>query len=280
MRPEGASRTADEAAWHRAAHQLLEKGQLLCDPLAVRILGETPEAIAKAAREQPEQSDLRIFIAARTRFAEDTLAAAVRGGARQLVVLGAGLDTFAYRNVHRDLRVFEVDHPATQAWKRERLARASIEEPASLTFVAIDFEQQSLCDGLSAAGFDASIPAFFTWLGVVVYLSEAAAWSTLRFIAGMLANSHVVFDYSNPLKSVSATLRAGNTVHAKRMAKMGEPWINFFDTEELHRKLRAIGFTELDDLGPTQIVARYLPGRALPENDVGPHLLHAAKRRK
>ena len=118
------SQTAQRAAAHRAAHQLLEHGRIFHDPLAVQILGESPGTIAREAAANPERRGMRLFIAARARFAESAVAAAVQRGVRQLVVLGAGLDTFAYRNPHADLRVFEVDHPATQAWKRQRLAEA------------------------------------------------------------------------------------------------------------------------------------------------------------
>jgi methyltransferase (TIGR00027 family) len=111
---------------------------------------------------------MRIFIAVRTRFAEDALAAAVQRGVCQVVVLGAGLDTFAYRSTLRDrLRIFEVDHPATQAWKHQRLGDAAIAIPTSLTSAPVDFERQTLAEGLAAAGFDPAQQTFFTWLGVV-----------------------------------------------------------------------------------------------------------------
>src|SRR5208283_4755726 len=110
------------AAAHRAAHQVLEQGRIFADPLALRILGKDAETVAREAEKQPSARRMRIFIAARARFAEDALAAAVERGVRQLVVLGAGLDTYAYRSPLRDrLRIFEVDHPATQAWKRQCL---------------------------------------------------------------------------------------------------------------------------------------------------------------
>jgi methyltransferase (TIGR00027 family) len=116
---------------------------------------------------------MRIFIAVRTRFAEDALAAAVERGVRQVVVLGAGLDTYAYRSTLRDrLCIFEVDHPATQAWKRQRLVDAAIPIPNSLTFAPIDFKHQTLAEGLAAAGFDSAQQTFFTWLGVVPYLAS------------------------------------------------------------------------------------------------------------
>jgi methyltransferase (TIGR00027 family) len=129
---------------------------------------------------------MRIFIVVRTRFAEDALAAAVGRGVRQVVVLGAGLDTYAYRSTLRDrLRIFEVDHPATQVWKRQRLEDAAIPIPNSLTFAPIDFERQTLAEGLAAAGFDVSQQTFFTWLGVVPYLTLEAVWLTLGFIASL-----------------------------------------------------------------------------------------------
>jgi methyltransferase (TIGR00027 family) len=177
------SRTARAAAFHRAAHQVLEHGRIFADPLALRILGEDADNIARVAERRPSGRRMRIFIAARTRFAEDALAAAFERGVRQLVVLGAGLGTYAYRGMLRDrLHVFEVDHPATQAWKRQRLAEAAIPLSASLTFAPIDFERETLAEGLAAASFDPAQQTFFTWLGVVPYLTEEAVWPTLGFI--------------------------------------------------------------------------------------------------
>jgi methyltransferase (TIGR00027 family) len=118
------SRTAWAAALHRAAHQVLEQGRIFSDPLALRILGRDAESVAREAEKHPLQRIMRIFIAVRTRFTEDALAAAIERGVRQIVVLGAGLDTYAYRNaLDARLRIFEVDHPDTQAWKRQLLAR-------------------------------------------------------------------------------------------------------------------------------------------------------------
>jgi methyltransferase (TIGR00027 family) len=149
------SRTARAAAMHRAVHQVLEKGRIFADPLALRILGEDTEALVRDAEQNPHKRPMRLFIAMRTRFAEDALAAAVAQGVRQLVVLGAGLDTYAYRGAMRDrLKIFEVDHPATQAWKRQRLAEAGIPIPDTLTFAPVDFERETLGEGLAAAGFD------------------------------------------------------------------------------------------------------------------------------
>src|SRR5579863_1243640 len=153
MEPGQPSRTALAAAAHRAAHQLLEGGQVFADPLAVSILGAPAAELTRAELRAPATRGMRLFIAARSRFAEDTLAAAVARGVRQYVVLGAGLDTFAYRNPFETaaLRVFEVDHPATQEWKRAQLGAAGIAIPAWMTFVAVDFERQSLEEGLRIA---------------------------------------------------------------------------------------------------------------------------------
>src|ERR1019366_10484041 len=139
------SRTARAAAFHRAAHQVLEHGRIFADPLALRILGEDAETVAREAEQRPSGRRMRIFIAVRTRFPEDALAAAVERGVRQLVVLGAGLETYAYRGAMRDrLRIFEVDHTATQAWKRQRLAGAGRPIAPTPTFAAVGFDIGSL----------------------------------------------------------------------------------------------------------------------------------------
>src|SRR6202451_321345 len=215
------SRTALAAATHRAAHQLLEQGRIFADPLALRILGEDAETVAREAAEHPSRRRIRIFIAARSRFAEDALAAAVEKGVRQAVVLGAGLDTYAYRTKLIDrLRIFEVDHPATQEWKRQRLEDAAIPIPSALTFAPIDFERQTLSEGLAAARFDPAQQTFFTWLGVVPYLTSESFSSTLNFIANLPNRAHVVFDYSNPPESLTAEARANYDIRAARVAEL------------------------------------------------------------
>ncbi|MGA2813784.1 MAG: SAM-dependent methyltransferase [Candidatus Acidiferrum sp.] len=270
------SRTALAAATHRAAHQILEKGSIFNDPLALRILGEDVETVVREAEEQPSRRRMRIFIAVRTRFAEDALAAAFEQGVRQVVVLGAGLDTYAYRSTLRDrLRIFEVDHPATQDWKRQHLKDAAIPIPSSLTFAPVDFERQTLAEGLVAAGFDPWQQTFFTWLGVVPYLTEEAVWSTLGFIADLPNGAQVVFDYSDPPHSLSGEARASHEMRATRVAQLGEAWLSYFEAGELRAKLMALGFSEVEDLGPAQIAARYFPNRASTLPEKGGHILRA-----
>jgi methyltransferase (TIGR00027 family) len=269
------SRTARSAAAHRAAHQLLEQGRVFSDPLAVKMLGESPDAIERAARAHPERASMRLFIAARTAFAERAVAAAVARGVRQMVVLGAGLDTFAYRNPHAGLRVFEVDHPATQGWKRQRLAEAGIAAPDSMRFAPVDFERISLADGLAAAGFDASAPAIFTWMGVVPYLSEQAVFATLGFIAGLARGSEVVFTYSDPPKTMPAEQAAAYGQRARRVAVMGEPWLTSFALAVLHARLRDLGFSEIEDLGPAEVAILYFAAPAGGPDRKGGHLIRA-----
>lgn len=275
MEPGEPSRTALAAASHRAAHQLLEGGRIFADPLALRILGEDPETVRRKAEADPFSRRMRLFIAMRTRFAEDALAVAVERGLRQVVVLGAGLDTYAYRSpLLERLRIFEVDHPATQAWKRHRLASASIPLPDRLTFAPIDFEADTLSDGLAVAGFDPAQETFFTWLGVVPYLTEEAIWPTLGFIAALPNSAHVVFDYSDPPDSLSPEARALHDRRAAHVQALGESWVTHFDAGELRSKLMALGFSKVEDLGPPQLAARYFPNRPTSPPEKGGHVLY------
>jgi methyltransferase (TIGR00027 family) len=281
MQPGQPSRTAWGAAVHRAVHQVLERGFIFTDPLALRILGADAEAAVRDAGNDPFTRRLRLFIAVRTRFAEDALANAVaRHGVRQLVVLGAGLDTCAYRAAWgEDLRIFEVDHPATQAWKRRRLAEAGIPEPRALAFAPIDFERETLADGLTAAGFDPAQQTFFTWLGVVPYLTEQAVFSTLGYLAGLPGGAHVVFDYSNPPTPSSGRDEhaLAHEVLAERVASLGEGFQSSFETDELRAKLTALGFREVEDLGPASIRERYFAKRGGSSPDTGGHIVRAAR---
>jgi methyltransferase (TIGR00027 family) len=272
------SRTALGAAAHRAVHQVLERGHIFADPLAIRILGADAAAAVREAENDPARRRLRLFIAVRSRFAEDALAAAVARGVRQLVVLGAGLDTYAYRTaLGESLRVFEVDHPATQAWKRQRLAEAAIPVPRTLSFAPVDFERETLGDGLAAAGFDPAQQTFFTWLGVVPYLTEPAVFSTLGFIASLPGGAHVVFDYSNPLAAGldQDEHAAGREALAARVASVGEAFRSHFETDALHARLTALGFREVEDLGPALIRERYFANRGGSLPDRGGHIVRA-----
>jgi methyltransferase (TIGR00027 family) len=260
------SATAQETGKYRAAHQFLDVPKILDDPLALRIIGAEAES---ELRTNPgrflKNRFLRAFIVLRSRYAEDELARAIQSGVRQYVILGAGLDTFGYRNpYHRSsLRVFEVDHPATQSWKRARLREAEIAIPDSLTFAPVDFEQQTLSGGLSRAGFRVDEAAFFSLLGVAVYLTKTAVMETFRFVASLPAGSGIVFDYSiSPsARKLSEGEQSTHEARARRVAAIGEPWISYFNPSSLVSDLRGMGFRQVEDFGPEEANARYFKGR-------------------
>ncbi len=257
------SKTAHRVAIRRAAHQLLDDPKVLDDPLALRIIGS--EA-ANDLRSNPKEHHafsraFRAFMAARSRYAEDELARAVAHGVRQYVVLGAGLDTFGYRNPHPGLRVFEVDHPSTQTWKREQLQAAGIPIPPSLTFVSINFEKQTLANGLENCGLDANSAAFFSWLGVTPYLTREACLGTLSFIAGMPAGSGVVFDFAVEPSLLNPGQRQALDALSKRVAAAGEPFQLFFDPNKLQDELKRLGFRRTEFLQGKDLNARYFNDR-------------------
>lgn len=272
------SRTALGAAAHRAVHQALEGGRIFADPMALRILGDDAETVVKAARGEPRKAGLRFFVNARSRIAEDAAASAIAAGCRQIVVLGAGLDTFAYRlETIPGLRSFEVDHPSTQAEKRRRLASTRIEIPAHLTYAPCDFERSDLGEALSQVGFDPRQRAFFLWLGVLPYLTEAAIFATFTFIASLPGGGEVVCDYANPAGSIDdPKMREAHRVLAERVAAAGETLQSFFVTAALHDRMKALGFREIEDWGPNELAARFFLERASPGRENGGHVLRAA----
>jgi methyltransferase (TIGR00027 family) len=271
------SRTAWMAATHRAAHQVLERGLIFSDPLALRILGQDAETVARDARAHPTRRGMRAFIAARAHLAESAVRTGVeRRGVTQLVVLGAGLDTFAYRNPLADrLKVFEVDHPATQAWKRRRLDEAGIVVPDGVVYAPVDFERDALLDGLTAAGLNLDARTAFLWLGVVPYLTLEAVRTTLATIAGLPGGAEVAFDYSDPPATLSDEARAAHQERADRVAAVGEPWLSAFEPPALHAMLAEWGFTTIEDLGPPALAARYWPGAGRAPSERGGHVLLA-----
>lgn len=267
-----ASRTALGVAVRRAVHQLLEDPLVFRDPIAIPILGGHFQYDAKK-QAHPFSRAFRAFIAGRSRLAEDQLAEAVAAGVRQYVLLGAGLDTFAYRNPWPELHVFEIDFPATQAWKRGLLQEAKIPEPSNLTFVPLDFEHHTLREGLTAAGFDFARPAFFTWLGVVPYLTLKAFRGTLDLVAAMPEGSGIVFDYGLSDEDLSPRRRLARAALAARVAAVGEPFQLYFRAVQLENELKSAGFDRIEQIDSDEMNARYFTGRsdgfALPEEGLG-----------
>jgi methyltransferase (TIGR00027 family) len=256
------SRTALRVALRRAAHQLYDSPLVFEDPLAVAILGD---AYSEELRRTPVRADrpfsiaLRAHIVARSRYAEDNLHRAVTAGVRQYVLLGAGLDTFAYRNPWPQMHVFEVDHPASQRWKRVLLATNRIVIPDNLTYVSVDFERQSLPERLAESGFNRSAPAFFAWLGVVPYLTLEAFRATVGFIASQPEGSGMTLDYGLPRASLPPLEQLAHDSLASRVQLAGEPFQLFFTPGEIAAELSAFRF--LEDIGAAEINARYFTGR-------------------
>jgi len=262
-----ASKTAMRVALRRAAHQLHDARPLVFeDPLAVPILApEFAEELRRTpdSERRPFSAGLRAFMVARARLAEDTLAQGVaHHGVRQYVVLGAGLDTFACRNPYADVQVFEVDHPATQAWKQERLQAAGLTPAATARFVAVDFEHDSLRARLKAAGFAADVPTVTAWLGVVPYLTEEAFRATMRVLAGFAPGSRVVFDYSQPREALPPVEQLMLDSLSARVAQAGEPFQLFFTPQRLAEELEWLGLRVVEDLDGEALTARYFAGRA------------------
>ena len=206
--------------------------------------------------------DFRAFMAVRSRYTEDHLAAAVAEGVSQYVVLGAGLDTFAYRNPFAMLRVFEVDFPATQEWKRTMLRKAEIALPDALIFVPMDLEHKTLAEGLSEAGFTAELPAFFSWLGVVPYLTLDAFRATLRTIAQLPGRTALSFDYALSPETLTAVGRTAFDRLAGRVAAAGEPLQLFFTPETLEEELGRAGFKRVEQQDSDQLNELYFKDRA------------------
>jgi methyltransferase (TIGR00027 family) len=261
------SKTALRVALRRAAHQVHDARPLVFDdPLAVRILGpdyadeisRTPDSL-----KHPFSAGLRAFMVGRARLAEDTLAAAVRDlGATQYLVLGAGLDTFACRNPYSNVRVFEIDHPATQAWKLKMLKAAEITVPPTAQFVAVDFENDSLRACLKSAGFDFAQPTVTAWLGVVPYLTTEAFRATMRVLSAFHAGSEVIFDYSQPREVLPPVEQLMHDSLSARVAQAGEPFQLFFTPAQLAEELESLGMRVVEDLDSATLTARYFANRS------------------
>ncbi len=243
MAERSASKTAVGVAILRAAHQLLDGDpKVLDDTVVVALLGPEAEMGIRAAPErfrEPRAMALRSHVLLRSRFAEERLREAVARGVTQLVVLGAGLDTFAYRQPPwaRALRIYEVDHPASQAAKRGRLTAAGITLPSNLTYAPIDFEHDTLASGLARAGFDPASMTFVSCLGVLVYLTGAAIAELFAFVARLAAGSECAFTFGG----ARTPEEPGRPSLATVAADLGEPWVSSMEIEDAEAVLARAG---------------------------------------
>jgi methyltransferase (TIGR00027 family) len=262
---QAASQTALGTAYLRAAHQLLDgEPRLLDDPIAVTLLGSDAwgriQANAQYYR-SPMAESLRAHVVLRSRFAEDRLAEATSGGITQYILLGAGLDTFAFRQPQwaQSLRILEVDHLQTQLLKRQLMDAAGLPIPANVSYLHVDFERESLQEGLSRHGVPLDEPTFFSWLGVTMYLREPAIDTVLRFVAGFPSGSEIVLTFAQPPDDTTD----GMAQLAVRTAAMNEPMITFFTPAAMEIKLRRSGFSGIDFLSPKEAEIRYFSQRPL-----------------
>ena len=260
-----ASRTARGVAGLRAAHQLLDAPpRILDDPVILRLIGESGvrDIESAAARyADPGARALRAHIVLRSRYAEDRLSESVARGVSHYVVLGAGLDTFAYRQPlwARGLHIVEVDQPASQREKRELLTAACVEVPSNVTLASVDFEHESLADALERHGVRVDDRVFFSWLGVTMYLREPAVDDVLRTVASYARGTEIVFTFAQPRDSDANT--DGRPTLAELAAQAGEPWLSYFEPGALEQKLRSFGFSQVEFLTPNNAAARYFSNR-------------------
>jgi methyltransferase (TIGR00027 family) len=266
VREGGPSRTAAGVAYRRAVHQVLDRPPVFRDPIARALLG--PEMQARLDRDPGEDNRspfatyLRAFLAVRSRVAEDTVESAVAAGVKQYVVLGAGFDTFAYRNPFPELRVFEADHPRTQAWKRKRLEAAGVSASAMTTYVPVDFETDDAARALTTAGFNERASAVVSWLGVAPYLEERTVWTTLAWVSRAIGDrGSVVFDYGARPAWWKIGQRLAWRRLASRVAAAGEPIRTVLRPADVSRRLSALGYGQVADLDGSEINRRYFSGR-------------------
>ncbi len=258
---------AEAVALFRAAHQLIDDDpKIFDDPLAVKILGPDTEQTVAGKLDSLNKSYLkkaRALVLVRSRITEDELLKSIGRGVTQYVILGAGLDTSAYRALPglEKISVLEVDHPDTQQWKLQRLSEAGIEPPGNLRFVPADFNRMSLEEILGTNGFDATQPAFFSWLGVCCYLERPAVNALFDYVAGLAPHSQIVFDFLMDNSALEDKNAQAIATASKVGRQVGEPWITAFDPTKLEQILRHAGFSQVSYLSAELINQRYLNNR-------------------
>jgi methyltransferase (TIGR00027 family) len=253
------------AALARNDHRLIDAPPwVLDDPLALVLIGPAWREIEAAVRTSLREPVVREGVAGvvtRSRYAEDRL---VAGSFSQYVILGAGLDSFAWRrpDLLRSVRVFEVDHPASQAWKRQRVTDLALPVTDGHVFAPIDFETATLSDGLTAAGFDWSRPTLFSWLGVTFYLTQAAIEATLRTVAICPAGSEVVLTYCPTSEFLDAIGSEFLVTMSAIASASGEPIQSRFAPADLETIIHSCGLRPIDHPTREDLIDRYFSERA------------------
>ncbi len=282
MRGVEPSQTAIFSAAFRAAHAYVYAGPAIHeDTFALRLSGfEDVEQLRRGfeATGTPALPEASAYFALRHRFSEELLNAAVKEGVRQVVLLGAGLDSFALRHpdIVEDLDFFEVDHPNTQSWKLERIEALGLAKPG-INYLATDFQEGDLEDVLRSGGVDFAQRIFFSWLGVTQYIARADVTRTLGLATEAGPRSQIVFDFIVAAEELDERTRCINTTYAAASASRGEPWVTSYSPEELVRELHGTGFKSAFRLTPEEAGRRYYrgqPAHVVPMQ--GWQLIHAA----
>lgn len=251
------------ALW-RALHVLADDPpHVLEDEVGLALVAPDPDW-----RKRPDMSaftrPFRASIVARARFVEDLVAGEATRGVDQYVLLGAGLDTFAQRRAELGarLRVFEIDAPTTQAWKRERLGELGLGIPPFLHFVPVDFERSDAwLPHLVAAGFDAARPAIVASTGVSMYLTKDAIAATLREVASLAAGTTLVMSFLLPIELAEPEMRPGIEAAERGARANGTPWRSFFTPDEMLDLAREAGFRTVAHVSADELTQRYFAGR-------------------
>jgi methyltransferase (TIGR00027 family) len=266
--------TAARVALWRALHVRIDPPpHVLQDEVGLKLVAP-PEGWQSRGDMHPiGTKQFRASIVARARFIEDLLQEHITQGVAQYVILGAGLDTFAQRRpeLAARLRIFEVDQPGPQAWKRRRLEALGHGVPEWLKLVPVDFEAgDSWLQLLAAAGFAASQPALIASTGVSMYLTKDAVFATLKQIAGLAAGSTLAMSFMLPFELADPDVRPGLMMAAKGAAAAGTPFISFFTPAEMLQLARDAGFEQVSHTSAAALTERYFSGRqdglALPNN--------------
>ena len=271
-RPRKASTTAILVAAVRASHLRWDSAPIFSDQHAIDLVTPFWRQVANNWVLNRLVVDVLLrtlkpthtVIILRIRYAEDRLHEAISSGVQQYVILGAGLDTFAlrHRKLADRLRVYEVDHPASQEMKREQLGRIGRSLPSNLRFVPVDFETDRVGEALIRAGFDREAPAFFSWLGVTCYLTPESVADTISQIAAVAApGSRMVLDYRYPRRLVPDARLALVEKMDRFVERRGEPMLSEYGPEEIDAEMERAGFTAMDHVSPTEQVRRYLQER-------------------
>ena len=264
-----ASETAIRVAAMRAVHQLVDDDpKVLADPVAVGLIRAASEEALRAeaaTHQDPAKRHLRANFVLRSRFAEDRLEEAVRRGVRQYVVLGAGLDTFAYRQPRwaDGLATVEIDHPASQQFKITSLERASVAVPNSVSYFSIDFGIDDIATKLATAPLDEARPIFVSWLGVTQYVTREAALGTLKALTSWAGGCEIALTYiDQDWTSLPPDERAAMKIGETRAAASGEPWISKYSACSIADLLSSSGFSCAEQLSIAGAKARYFNNRS------------------